>query len=151
MPKKSPDDSKIRINTENSDNNSDSNNESNPGWNELGLWTELTDCLVTDMKLEAPTAVQQFVIPELLQLSKNQQQHPQQSQHSTTPLRQEHVAFLAATGSGKTLAYAIPLMQWLKHEEMHVLPVSTGNTTNAATHKGLPGTTPEPTSHHGKG
>lgn len=53
-------------------------------WSKLGLWTELTDCIDEDLKLEAPTAVQALVLPKLLQTTETAQ----------------HVAFLAATGSG---------------------------------------------------
>jgi hypothetical protein len=51
-------------------------------WNQLGLWTELVDALTQDMKLEAPTPVQNLVIPSLLK------EDP------------ANTAFLAATGSG---------------------------------------------------
>ena len=150
MPKKSPDDSKqVRIPTAadttatTSASSASSASSSSLAWNQLGLWTELTDCLTQDMQLEAPTAVQQFVLPELLLLNKNQQPQPknQQPNPSTTttttttaviPMPQHHhVAFLAATGSGKTLAYVLPLMQWLKHEEVFVQTLHQ-NTTNAS-------------------
>jgi len=54
-------------------------------WSQLGLWTELTDCLHQELKLEAPTAVQSLVLPELLKTTEGPQ----------------HMAFLAATGSGR--------------------------------------------------
>lgn len=57
-------------------------------WSSLGLWTELTDTLQNEMKLEAPTAVQQLVLPQLLLDQPN-----------------NHVAFLAATGSGQLLLF----------------------------------------------
>ena len=68
-------------------------------WNPLGLYTELVDCLQSELGLPAPTPVQSLVIPELLNDPK------------------ESLAFLAATGSGKTLAYLLPLMQQLKQQE----------------------------------
>lgn len=69
-------------------------------WNELGLWTELVDCLRGELRLPSPTPVQQLVVPEILK----------------EPF--QHIAFLAATGSGKTLAYLTPLLQQLKQEEV---------------------------------
>lgn len=93
-------------------------------WNQLGLWTELVECLVTEMKLPGPTVVQQMVLPELLKLGASS------SSSSGTPITasstatssndnsNKHVAFLAATGSGKTLAYCLPVMQLLKQEEV---------------------------------
>jgi superfamily II DNA/RNA helicase len=65
-------------------NNSNNNNiNKNSNWNALGLWTELVDILTDELHLTTPTAVQQLVLPELLQ---------EKPSH--------HVAFLAATGSG---------------------------------------------------
>lgn len=61
-------------------------------WNQLGLWTELVDAL-EEMKLDAPTPVQNLVIPNLLQE------------------RVVDTAFLAATGSGKTL-YVLLDCKW---------------------------------------
>lgn len=89
MPRNSPDDSVP------------GNDKSSLGvssWNQLGLWTELVTAL-TEMKLEAPTPVQNLVIPKLL---------------LEEPV---DTAFLAATGSGKTLAYCLPLLQQLKNSE----------------------------------
>ena len=75
MPRNSPDDSVPTRNKKTSENGVSS-------WNQLGLWTELADALTLEMKLEAPTPVQNLVIPSLL--------------------KEEPVdtAFLAATGSG---------------------------------------------------
>ena len=75
MPRNSPDDSVPTRKNKNSDNGVSS-------WNQLGLWTELVDALTLEMKLEAPTPVQNLVIPSLL--------------------KEDAVdtAFLAATGSG---------------------------------------------------
>lgn len=60
-------------------------NDSSTGsvWNQLGLWTELTDCIDNELQLASPTAVQSLVLPHLLKDEK------------------QNVAFLAATGSGK--------------------------------------------------
>jgi superfamily II DNA/RNA helicase len=69
-------------------------------WSQLGLLTELVDSVYKEMKLEAPTPVQQMTIPALLK------EPP------------EHLAFLAATGSGKTLAYLLPLLQLCKSQEL---------------------------------
>ena len=68
-------------------------------WNALGLWTELVDGLQGDLQLARPTAVQQLVIPHLLDNNSG------------------HLTFLSATGSGKTLAYSLPLVQKVKEAE----------------------------------
>lgn len=69
-------------------------------WNALGLWTELVEALAGDLKLEHPTAVQQLVIPHLLNN------------------KSSNLTFLSATGSGKTLAYSLPLLQKVKEREV---------------------------------
>ena len=88
MPRHAPDDSKAaETGTE-------------LAWNALGLWTELVQALQEDMQLASPTAVQQLVIPHLLNENSG------------------HLTFLAATGSGKTLAYSLPLVQKVKQGEV---------------------------------
>ena len=83
MPRNSPDDSvPTKMTTPAAGSSSGSVVSS---WNQLGLWTELVDALTKEMKLKAPTPVQNLVIPSLLQ------ENPVDT------------AFLAATGSGKTL------------------------------------------------
>lgn len=91
-PKGSADDSAV---------NHQENDKNQPSlaWNQLGLWTELVEVLTKDFKFKSPTQVQQLVIPELLKLQNN-------------------TAFLAATGSGKTLAYVLPLLQYIKEQEV---------------------------------
>ena len=107
MPRQSPDDSRVAAGGD--------NNSNNLAWNQLGLWTELVDCLLSDdLRLTAPTAVQQLVLPELLAVEEEHEAAAGGEKKS----QNKHVAFLAATGSGKTLAYALPIMQRLKHEEV---------------------------------
>ena len=74
MPRNSPDDS-VPTPAKKSDTGVSS-------WSTLGLWTELVEALTQEMKLEAPTPVQNLVIPSLLK------ENPADT------------AFLAATGSG---------------------------------------------------
>lgn len=69
-------------------------------WSKLGLLSELVESVHREQGLDAPTPVQQMVIPDLLK-------EPPES-----------LAFLAATGSGKTLAYALPLLQMVKSQEL---------------------------------
>ena len=69
-------------------------------WNALGLWTELVNALQEELQLTRPTAVQQLVIPHLLND------------------KASHLTFLSATGSGKTLAYSLPLLQKIKEKEV---------------------------------
>lgn len=77
MPKNSPDDSvPLKKKTGGDDNDVSS-------WNQLGLWTELVDALTQELKLEAPTPVQNLVIPTLVRENI------------------KDTAFLAATGSGE--------------------------------------------------
>lgn len=104
MPKNAPDDSKS-----NGASTGDSNG-ANLAWNALGLWTELVQSLQQDLQLSNPTAVQQLVIPHLLNKEKA-----------------SHLTFLAATGSGKTLAYALPILQNVKQREVFDQPHYYGN------------------------
>lgn len=90
MPKNSQDDS-VPLSTENG----------KLSWSQLGLLNELVDGVFEELQLEAPTPVQNMVIPTLLK--------------NDPP---ESLAFLAATGSGKTLAYLLPLLQSVKSEEL---------------------------------
>jgi len=86
-------------------------------WNKLGLWTELVDALQNDLKLEAPTKIQDMVIPDLLSdtaVGTDNNRDKEDKQES----REKNVAFLAATGSGKTLAYLLPIIQRVKHQEV---------------------------------
>lgn len=98
MPRNAPDDSKAAVDDNTSAAGQENNN--NLAWNALGLWTELVDALQEDLQLERPTAVQQLVIPHLLNDKAG------------------HLTFLSATGSGKTLAYSLPLVQKVKEQEV---------------------------------
>lgn len=86
MPKNAPDDSRPK--------------QQEGAWNSLGLSENLVNLLQHELELEAPTPVQQMVIPVLLR-------EPTES-----------LAFLAATGSGKTLAYACPVLDYMKQQEL---------------------------------
>jgi len=128
MPRQSPDDSRVVAGGDNRD----------LAWNQLGLWTELVDCLRDDLQLTAPTAVQQLVLPELLAPLEENQQH-EAAGGGEKKSHNKHVAFLAATGSGKTLAYALPIMQRLKHEEVFSQQQSpSSSTTNQFRPPGRP-------------
>lgn len=122
MPKASPDDSQTaqqqqqqqqKSNTSAVKNISGINDNKNKiiTWNQLGLWTELIECLEQEMQLPSPTMVQQMVIAPLLSLDSSSSIN---NNKNTT----RHMAFLAATGSGKTLAYCLPVMQMLKQQEV---------------------------------
>lgn len=99
MPSNAPDDSKSDPTLESSTKGGSSGDDS-LAWNSLGLWTELVQALQEEMHLRRPTAVQQLVIPHMLDE------------------KSSHLTFLAATGSGKTLAYSLPLLQKVKQSEV---------------------------------